>query len=121
MTLPTVLGAVVGLLGLAGVGVLIGRTRAGQPIVYGGSLLACAVVAAIAIAHLLGAPEPATMTLPLGLPWLGAHFRLDALSAFFLIVITFGGAAASSTRSAIARTRKPPNACCPSIPRFSPA
>jgi formate hydrogenlyase subunit 3/multisubunit Na+/H+ antiporter MnhD subunit len=35
------------------------------------------------------------MTLPLGLPWLGAHFRIDALSAFFLIVVNLGAAAAS--------------------------
>jgi hypothetical protein len=26
--------------------------------------------------------EPSTMTLPLGLPWIRAHFRLDPLAAF---------------------------------------
>jgi len=31
----------------------------------------------------------------LGLPWLGEHFRLDALAAFFLIVVNLGGAVAS--------------------------
>src|SRR5205085_980829 len=30
-----------------------------------------------------------------GLPWLGAHFRIDALAAFFLVVVNLGGAAAS--------------------------
>jgi hypothetical protein len=27
------------------------------------------------------------VSLPLGLPWLGAHFQMDALSAFFLLVV----------------------------------
>ena len=40
-------------------------------------------------------PTPSSVTLPLGLPWLGAHFRIDALAAFFLVVINLGGAAAS--------------------------
>ena len=32
-----------------------------------------------ALKHLLGAAPPETIVLPLGLPWLGAHFRIDAL------------------------------------------
>lgn len=35
-------------------------------------------------------------TLPLGLPWIGMHFRIDVLSAFFLAVVNLGGAAASA-------------------------
>src|SRR6266704_671942 len=31
----------------------------------------------------------------LGLPWLGAHFQIDALASFFLVVVNLGGAAAS--------------------------
>ena len=48
-----------------------------------------------ALAHLLGAAAPFGLTLPLGVPWLGAHFRLDALSAFFLIVVDLGAVSAS--------------------------
>ena len=33
--------------------------------------------------------------LPIGLPWLGAHFHFDALAAFFLSVVNLGAAAAS--------------------------
>ena len=33
--------------------------------------------------------------MPIGLPWIGSHFRIDALSAFFLVVINLGAAAAS--------------------------
>jgi formate hydrogenlyase subunit 3/multisubunit Na+/H+ antiporter MnhD subunit len=36
-----------------------------------------------ALAQLLGDAAPATLTLPLGLPWIGSHFRMDALAAFF--------------------------------------
>ena len=36
-----------------------------------------------------------SLTLPLGLPWLGSHFRLDMLAAFFLVVVNLGAAAAS--------------------------
>ena len=35
------------------------------------------------------------MVLPLGLPWVGARFRMDALSAFFVVVVDLGAAAAS--------------------------
>ena len=40
-------------------------------------------------------PNATELTLPIGLPWLGAHFRLDALASFFLVVVNLGGAAAS--------------------------
>ncbi|MGH8709220.1 MAG: hydrogenase 4 subunit B [Burkholderiales bacterium] len=48
------------------------------------------LIAAVALPALWGAPQAAV--LPIGLPGLPFHFRLDALSAFFLLVL--GGAAA---------------------------
>ena len=45
-----------------------------------------------------GAAPSAGFTLPLGLPWLGAHFRIDALSAFFLVVVDLGGAGVGPER-----------------------
>ena len=116
-----ILASAAGLLALAALAVLIGRTASGRVIVYGGSLVATAIAAVVGGAHLLGGAETATVTLPLGLPWLGAHFRIDALTAFFLVVVEFGGAAATSTRSAMAGTRKRLSASCRSILRFSPA
>jgi hydrogenase-4 component B len=95
MGIATILAAAAVLLSLAVIAVPLGRTRVGHGLVYGGSLAACAIVAAVAGLHLLSVAGAETVTLPLGLPWLGAHFRLDALSAFFLIVVEFGGAAAS--------------------------
>jgi hydrogenase-4 component B len=65
----------------------------GRPVLYGGALAVSAIAAVIAIAAIGAAPS--ALILPLGLPWLGAHFRLDALAAFFLLVVNLGGAAAS--------------------------
>ena len=64
-------------------------------VVYGASLIIAAVSFIAGLAHLLGAAAPFGLTLPLGVPWLGAHFRLDALSAFFLIVVDLGAMSAS--------------------------
>jgi hydrogenase-4 component B len=87
-------------------------------IVYGGALVACSLAAAVAASHLLSAAETATLTLPLGLPWLGAHFRLDALSAFFLLVIEFGGAAASLYALGHGRHEETPERVLPFYPAF---
>lgn len=62
--------------------------------VYGVSLAISGIAFAVALSHLV-TDTTAVLTLPLGLPWLGAHFRLDALAAFFLVVVNLGGAMAS--------------------------
>ena len=90
------LGCVAVLLGVSGFAVLGGRSSAASRIVYGASLAACLVALVSALAHLVGSPTATpAVTLPLGLPWLGAHFRVDPLAAFFLAVVNLGGAAAS--------------------------
>ena len=58
------------------------------------------------------------MTLPLGLPWLGAHFRLDALSAFFLVVVNLGAAAASLFALGYGRHEPAPQRVLPFYPAF---
>jgi hydrogenase-4 component B len=69
-------------------GIAAARARRGHILVYGLCALASTLIALAAGAKLLdpGAGEP-TAVLPFGLPWLEAHFRLDALSAYFLIVV----------------------------------
>jgi len=75
---------------------LVAPRRLATPLIYGGCLVVCLVGLAIALAHLLGAGGSASATtLPLGLPWIGARFRLDALASVFLVVVDLGGAAAS--------------------------
>jgi hydrogenase-4 component B len=58
------------------------------------------------------------LTLPLGLPWLGAHFRLDALAAFFLLVVNLGSAAASLYGLGYGRHETAPHRVLPFFPAF---
>ncbi len=96
MALAVVLSCV-GVLLAAGVASVAGaRWRATTPAVYAIGLVVSAVALAVAGAVLVGDPNAvATVRLPIGLPWLGAHFRLDCLSAFFLVVVNLGGFTAS--------------------------
>ncbi len=55
--------------------------------VYALAGLAAAVIAIPALSMLVFATPPEQTVLPLGLPWLGGHFRVDALSAFFQLVV----------------------------------
>lgn len=86
---------ILGLLGTALIAIGVHRLRAGSAIVYGACAAASLILLALGLNFLLRTAEHATVTLPLGLPWLGAHFRLDSLSALFLIVANLGGLAAS--------------------------
>ncbi len=118
MSFAMILASAAGLLALAALAVLIGRTASGRVIVYGGSLVATAIAAVVGGAYLLGGAETATVTLPLGLPWLGAHFRIDALTAFFLVVVEFGGAAASLYALGYGRHEEAPERVLPFYPAF---
>lgn len=76
--------------------VIVARGVVGSALVYTACLAVGMVGLSAGLEHLIAATEPAaTLTLPLGLPWLGANFRLDNLSAFFILVIDLGAAAAS--------------------------
>jgi hydrogenase-4 component B len=84
-----VIGVGVGILLASGpLGILACRRPGGHRAIYGLSLVASVLIALAAAGWLLdpGSGEP-TATLPLGLPWLQAHFRVDALSGYFLVVI----------------------------------
>ena len=89
------LGCVAALLAVAVLAVAIGRSSIGSVVVYGVSLAASLVALAGALMHLLVGGDAASLIFPLGLPGIGARFRIDALAAFFLTVANLGGAAAS--------------------------
>ena len=90
------LWSVAALLVLAPAGIALSMRPRGSVALYGACLIITATLCATALLHLLDPEHPVlSATLPIGLPWLGAHFRLDALSAFFLVVVNLGGAAAS--------------------------
>ena len=58
------------------------------------------------------------LTLPIGLPWLGAHFRLDALASFFLVVVNLGGASASLYGLGYGHHDPAPHRVLPFFPAF---
>jgi hydrogenase-4 component B len=95
MMLSLMLACVAVLLFLAPLAIAISRFAVAASLVYGTSLIVSGVLLAAALRHLPGAEPSETMMLPVGVPWLGAHFRLDALSAFFLVVIDVGALSAS--------------------------
>ena len=97
-------------------GALLARSPAGRGIVYGGSL-AIACVSLLLGLFSIGA-APSTVTLPLGLPWIGAHFRLDPLAAFFLVVVGLGSAGASLYALGYGRHEHEPQRVLPFYPAF---
>jgi formate hydrogenlyase subunit 3/multisubunit Na+/H+ antiporter MnhD subunit len=86
-------GAVGGLLVAALLGLFGNRGAAVGPLVYLIAIAALLVVGGTALLQLLAPGGDATLTLPIGLPalegdfQLETHFRLDALSAFFLLIL----------------------------------
>ncbi len=118
MTVMLALSCIAAWLALAPIAVALGRTPAATPIVYGASLAIAVIALFTSVGHLLGGSAPASVTLPLGLPWLGAHFRLDALSAFFLAVVNLGAAAASLYALGYGRHEPAPERVLPFYPAF---
>ncbi len=70
------------------------KLRASNALVYLLSFVAAAIVLISAATSLLRGDGADELTLPLGLPWVGVHFRLDALSAAFLGIVNLGAAGA---------------------------
>ena len=97
-------------------GVAAGR-RALVP-VYALSALAATATAVLAARFLALGDAPESAVLPLGLPWIGAHFRIDALSAFFLFVLGLAGALASLFALDYGRHDEEPGRVLPFYPAF---
>jgi formate hydrogenlyase subunit 3/multisubunit Na+/H+ antiporter MnhD subunit len=110
------LWCVAALLGLAVLAALAGRIRTIQHGVYGATLAVTTLALIAALAALAG--EPGAVVLPVGLPWLGAHFRVDALAAFFLAVINLGGAVASLYGIGYGQHEHEPQRVLPFFPAF---
>lgn len=87
-------------------------------LVYGGSAAACAVAFLAALLWLLGGGEPERLVLPVGLPWLPVQLRLDALSAFFLLLVDGLGLLASIYALGYGRHEEEPQRVLPFYPAF---
>ena len=111
--------SILGLLAAAVISVAAPRLDETMQAVYGLCLAASVVILVAALVSLLGGPDTGdTVTLPLGIPWIGAHFRVDALSAFFLCVINLGSAAASLYGLGYGRHEATPERVLPFFPAF---
>jgi len=96
VAIDVLLWCILALLGTS-VGAVIGARRAAtSTVVYAVALLVSTVALVVVTAFLVAyAGRTQMLRLPIGLPWLGAHFRLDALAAAFLVVVNLGAATAS--------------------------
>jgi len=118
VTLAVILICAALLLALAPLALATRGTRAASRLIYGASLAVSAASFAGSLVHLLAAAPPETIALPLGIPWLGAHFRLDALSGFFLIVVDLGAIGASLFAFGHGRHEAAPERVLPFYPAF---
>jgi formate hydrogenlyase subunit 3/multisubunit Na+/H+ antiporter MnhD subunit len=116
MMVLAALTVVAALLAIVPIAIATARSTHGRIIVYGASLAASLVLLLIALGSLFA--PPSVTTLPLGLPWVGAHFRLDALASFFLAVINLGGAAASLYAIGYGAHETAPQRVLPFYPAF---
>jgi hydrogenase-4 component B len=103
------------LLGTAVLAVIV-RAPAASRAVYGVTLAATLIGFAAAFSTAVAGTT--AVTLPLGLPWIGARFRVDMLSAFFLIVVNLGAAAACLYGFGYGRHEHEPKRVLPFFPAF---
>jgi len=118
MALEVLVWCAAALLGTSVAAVAAARHRAASACVYGIALCATAIAMVAAASYLLAEGRTAKLLLPVGLPWLGAHFRLDALAAFFLLVVNLGSAAASLYGLGYGRHEEAPARVLPFFPVF---
>jgi formate hydrogenlyase subunit 3/multisubunit Na+/H+ antiporter MnhD subunit len=105
------------LLALAVAAILLKSHRIASSLSYSLTATVCAVMCAIAVSCIGVAPS-AGVTLPLGLPWIGAIFLVDPLSAFFLAIVNLGGLTASIYALGYGRHEQSPHRVLPFFPAF---
>ena len=118
MTLILALSCAAALLASGVVSVFIGRAAVANSLIYGLCATAALISLLAALQHLLGATPAESMVLPLGIPWLGSHFRIDALSTFFLAVVDLGAVTASVFAIGYGRHEDAPLRVLPFYPAF---
>jgi len=116
MPLTLALCSIAALLCVGALAVALAQSLAASRVVYALCLGLSLILFAAAVTP-RGAAALST-ALPLGLPWIGAHFRLDALSAFFMAVVNLGGAAASLYAIGYGAHEKHPSRILPFFPVF---
>lgn len=111
-------GSIPLLLVLACAGLAVGRERYARVLVYGGCLAVAGLLAVLGLTFLAADGAPTALVLPIGLPWLGMHLRLDPLSAFFMLVVDLGAALACLYALGYTRGETAPRRVLPFVPAF---
>ena len=86
--------------------------------IYAGSAFLCLGLAVLGGWSLATQAGTSSLSIPVGLPWMGAHLRLDALSAVFVLLLGTGGAAASVYAVGYGRHEHEPHRVLPFYPGF---
>src|ERR1043166_4447748 len=118
MALFLVLYGIAALLAAGVLGIAIARPPFARGFVYATSLIISLITLCVAVSVLLGIAASSSLRLPLGLPWIGANFAIDPLSAFFLAVVALGSAAASLFALGYGRHEEAPERVLPAYPLF---
>jgi len=105
-------------LALAVAGAFFSTKPFGRHLVYGATLLLSLLMLLVAGETLASGAGREPLVLPLGLPWIGTRFHVDALSAFFLVVVNLAAAAASLYGFGYGRTEHDPERVLPFFPAF---
>lgn len=98
--------------------VLFGRRPWVHAVVYGGSFLAAIALLTGGLDILGGEAKTPSLVAPFGLPWLHAHFRVDNLSALFLVIVNVSAAAASAFGVGYSHHLPNPRRVTPFFPLF---
>jgi formate hydrogenlyase subunit 3/multisubunit Na+/H+ antiporter MnhD subunit len=114
MLTALVLLAVAALIVVAVLATALPLGAAATPIVYA----ACGVICLAPLVGICVGLDGGSIVLPLGVPWVGAHFHIDPLAMFFLAVVSLGGAAASLFAIGYGRHESEPHRVLPFYPMF---
>ncbi|MDP4033722.1 MAG: hydrogenase 4 subunit B [Pseudorhodobacter sp.] len=106
------------LLVLGPVAMMLQRWSGVSTFIYAAASALCWIVALIGLVALTGAGAGPDLVLPMGLPWLGAHLHVDALSAFFLVILGLGGGVISIFAIGYGRHEHAPMRVLPFYPAF---
>ncbi len=119
MALTAELWSVAAYLALVVVAIATVRSKSNSSLVYSGTFavgMFALTVASFALAD--GGKAGPGIVLPLGLPWVGAHFQMDPLASFFLVIVNLGGAMASLFALGYGAHEKAPHRVVPFYPAF---
>ncbi len=83
------------LLALGPMAVLVRRRSWATIFIYSTATGLCGFFALIGLTGLAGYGIGSSQVLPLGLPWIGANYYFDTLTAYFLVILGIGGGAIS--------------------------